>query len=238
MKKLGMLSLVALFACGMVATDVLADVTGSVTLELPGGKTPGRRKLNMAADPVCAGKHTAPALSERLIVGEEAALQNVFVYVSSEVKGKFDVPEEPVVLDQNGCVYKPHVLGVMAGQTIRILNNDGTLHNIHPKPKVNAEFNQAMPKFLKKKDKVFDKAEQMIPIKCDVHPWMQAFVGVMDHPFFAVSGADGSFEIKGLPDGTYTVTAWHEICGSMEQEVTVKDGAASASFTMQLPKKK
>ena len=239
MKALGSLLMGLFFVCSLVVTDVAADVSGSATLELPGGKVPGRRKLNMAADPVCAGKHTSAALSERLITNEKGQLQNVFVYVSKGLEGKeFDVPSEPVVLDQNGCLYKPHVLGVRAGQTIRILNSDGTLHNIHPKPKVNAEFNQAMPKFLKKKDKIFDKAEQMIPVRCDVHPWMQAHIGVMDHPYFAVSGADGAFTIEGLPDGTYTVTAWHEICGSMDQEVTVKDGAASVSFAMKLPKRK
>ncbi len=219
-----------------------AAVTGKVSLDLPGGKKPGRKKLQMAADPVCAGKHSAdaPARSEVVVVNDDGTLRNVFVYVKAGLEGKkFDVPAEPVVLDQNGCMYKPHVLGVRAGQPIKILNNDGTLHNIHPKPKVNTEFNMAMPKFLKVKTKTFDKAEVMIPVKCDVHPWMQSYVGVMDHPFFAVTGDGGAFELKGLPAGTYTVEAWHERLGSQTQEVSIKDGeAAAVDFTFKIPKKK
>ena len=191
MRLLGYVSLLALLLIGLSGTEALAGaaVNGKVTLELPGGKKPGRKKLQMASDPVCAGKHTSPALSPRLLVGDSGQLQNVFVYISKGLEGeKFDVPSEPAVLDQSGCLYKPHVLGVMAGQTIRILNTDGTLHNVHPKPKVNAEFNLAMPKFMKKKDKVFTQTELGIPIKCDVHPWMLGYVHVMSHPFFAVSG--------------------------------------------------
>ncbi|MDA0745336.1 MAG: carboxypeptidase regulatory-like domain-containing protein [bacterium] len=211
-----------------------ASVKGTVKLELPGGKVPGRKKIQMAADPVCNAKHTEAALSEVLVVDDDGAMHNVFVYVKKGLAGKkFDVPVEPAVLDQNGCMYQPHVLGVRAGQEVLILNSDGTLHNVHPKPTVNDEFNLAMPKFMKKKTVTFSKPEVMIPIKCDVHPWMQSYIGVLDHPFFAVTGEGGTFELKGLPAGTYTVEAWHESdrIGSQTQEVTVKDGeSASLDF--------
>ncbi len=226
-----------------VAAEAMAGaaVTGTIKFELPGGKKPSRKKIQMAADPVCAGKHTeAPARSEVVVVDDDGALHNVFVHVKTGLEGKkFDVPTEPVILDQRGCMYKPHVFGVRAGQPIKILNSDGTLHNIHPRPKVNTEFNIAMPKFLKQKVKTFDKAEMMIPVKCDVHPWMQSYIGVMDHPFFSVTGDGGTFALKDLPAGTYTIEAWHERLGSQTQEVTVKDGeSAAVDFTFQIPKKK
>lgn len=228
---------------GFVAAEVMAGavVTGTIKFELPGGKKPGRKKIQMAADPVCASKHTeAPARSEVVVVDDDGALHNVFVHVKTGLEGKkFDVPTEPVILDQTGCMYKPHVFGVRAGQPIKILNSDGTLHNIHPRPTVNTEFNLAMPKFLKQKVKTFDKAEMMIPVKCDVHPWMQSYIGVMDHPFFSVTGDGGTFALKDLPAGTYTIEAWHERLGSQTQEVTVEDGESVAvDFTFQIPKKK
>jgi plastocyanin len=198
----------------------------------------------MQADPVCASKHTEKVLSEAVLVNENNTLANVFVYVSKGLEGKtFDIPAEPVVLDQKGCLYSPRVLGVMAGQKIKILNNDGTLHNIHPKPKVNKEFNMAMPKFLKVKEVTFDKPEidpetgitRMIPVRCDVHPWMSGHIGVMSHPFYGVSDGSGMFTLKGVAAGTYTVTAWHEIFGSKSAEVTVAHGgSAAADFTYSL----
>ncbi|MSS73037.1 MAG: hypothetical protein EXS64_16315 [Candidatus Latescibacteria bacterium] len=195
----------------------------------------------MNADPVCASKHTAEAavLSEAVVVNGNGTLKNVFVYVKKGLEGKkFPVPPIPAVIDQHGCLYVPHVLGMQAGQSLKILNNDGTLHNIHPRPKVNPEFNLAMPKFLKEKAVTFDKPEVMIPVKCDVHPWMQSYIGVVDHPFFNVTGDGGTFELKGLPAGKYTIEAWHEVCGSKEQEVTVAEGGtASADFTFSLPGK-
>ncbi len=236
MKTFGVLSVTAFAVFCLTSTEVLADgsVTGKVNLKE--AKQPGRKKLNMAADPVCASKHTEAVRSEALLVNDGGTMRNVFVYVSKGVEGKkFDVPEEAAVLDQNGCIYQPRVLGVRAGQKINILNNDGTLHNVHPKPKTNSEFNQAMPKFMKKKTVSFDKAEVMVPVKCDVHPWMQGYVAVMDHPYYGVTGDGGTFELNGLPAGTYTITAWHEVFGSQAQEVTVTDGeSASAEFTYAL----
>ena len=236
MKSFGVFSVTAFAVFCLTSTEVLADggVVGKVNLKET--KQRVRKKLNMASDPVCASKYTEAVYSEALMVNDGGTMRNVFVYVSKGAEGKkFDVPEKAAVLDQNGCVYTPRVLGVRAGQKINILNNDGTLHNVHPKPKTNAEFNQAMPKFMKKKTVSFDKAEVMVPVKCDVHPWMQGFVAVMDHPYYGVTGDGGAFELKGLPAGNYTITAWHEVFGSQTQEVTVKDGeSASAEFTYAL----
>ena len=228
-------SIVILAAALIASGSVFAggDVSGKISWE---GKVPGRKVLKMQADPVCASKHTEKVLSDKVVVNENGTLLNVFVYVSKGLEGKsFDVPEEPVILDQKGCLYSPRVLGVMAGQKIRILNSDGTLHNVHPKPKVNKEFNLAMPKFMKMKEVVLDKPEVMIPIRCDVHPWMSGHIGVTSHPFYGVSGGSGAFSLKGVPAGTYTVTAWHEVFGTKSVEVTVADGGSAAvDFTYSL----
>jgi plastocyanin len=221
-----------------VATAGTAAAGGTVAgkVAYKEGTQPPQRKLAMAADPICASKHEGgQALSEAVLVNGNGTLRNVFVYVSSEVKGTFKAPAEPAVIDQHGCLYKPRVLGMMAGQTLRVLNSDGTLHNVHPKPQVNTEFNLAMPKFMKQKDVVFEKPEQMIPVKCDVHPWMQGHIAVMSHPFFAVTGETGSFSLPNLPAGKYTLTAWHETFGTKTGEVTVAEGGtASIDFTFEL----
>lgn len=229
--------------CGVavlfLAVEALAaggTVSGKIAFE---GTAPGRKKLDMNADPVCAGKHSSAVLSEVVVVNGNGTLKNVFVYIKKGLEGKkFPVPTAPAVLDQNGCMYIPHVLGVQAGQPIKVLNSDGTLHNIHPRPKANQEKNLAMPKFMKEKvmADLSLKAEVMIPVKCDVHPWMQSYIGVVDHPFFAVTGDAGTFDLKGLPAGKYTLEAWHEHCGSQTQEVTVTEGGtATANFAFKLP---
>ncbi len=229
--------------CGVAGLFIAAEafaaggtVSGKMAFD---GAAPGRKKLDMNADPVCASKHKEAVLSEAVVVNGNGTLKNVFVYVKKGLEGKkFPVPPTPVVLDQHGCQYVPHVLGMQAGQSLKILNNDGTLHNIHPRPKVNKEFNLAMPKFLKEKAVTFDKPETIIPVKCDVHPWMQSYIGVLDHPFFAVTGDGGTFELKGLPAGKYTIEAWHEVCGAQTQEVTVAEGGtASVNLTFKLPAK-
>jgi len=218
----------ALMASG--AAYAAGDVSGTISWE---GKIPGRKALKMQADPVCASKHTGKVLSSRVVISPESKIANVFVYVSKGLEGKsFDTPAEPAVLDQKGCLYEPKIMGVMAGQKIKVLNSDGTLHNVHPKPKVNKEFNLAMPKFMKVKEILIEKPEVMIPVKCDVHPWMSAHIGVMSHPHFNVSSEDGSFSLKGVPAGSYTVTAWHEVFGSKSVDVTVADGGSvTADFS-------
>ena len=165
---------------------------------------------------------------------------NVIVYLKGvEYSGK--TPSNEVIIDQKGCVYSPHVLGVQAGQPLKILNSDATMHNIHGLPKINKEFNFGMPKSLKQKTVTFNKAEDVFVIKCDVHPWMKSYTQVFDHPYFAVSGSDGSFSISNVPDGTYEAIAWQEKFGSkriMTQSVTVKSGDAELNFSFERPKKK
>ena len=144
------------------------------------------------------------------------------------------------IIDQNGCMYSPHVMGVMAGQPVKILNSDATMHNIHALPKVNREFNKGMPKSLKEISTVFDKSEDVFVIKCDVHPWMKSYTQVFDHPYFAVTGTDGTFNIPNVPDGTYEIVAWQEKFKNkvLIQSVTIKGGSASVDFNFKRPKKK
>jgi plastocyanin len=157
-----------------------------------------------------------------VIVSGDGSLQNVFVYVKDGLGAlKFPVPATPLVLDQKGCQYRPHVFGVQVGQTIEILNSDNTLHNIHAWPQANAEFNKGQALQGMKDTHVFSTQEVMVPFRCDVHRWMNSFVGVIGHPFFAVTGADGSFQLQGLPPGTYTIEAWHEKFGTKTASVTI-----------------
>jgi plastocyanin len=204
-----------------------SSVTGTVTFD---GKAPVMKPLAMDADPVCAKKHPTPAMNEMLVLGSGNTMGNVMVYVSKGLPaGKtYPAPKTPVVLDQNGCMYKPHVMGIQVGQTYKILNSDGILHNIHTLPKVNKAFNRAMPATSKEATTTFDKEEAIFNIKCDVHPWMSAYVGTFTHPFYTVTGADGKFTISGLDPGTYEITAWHERLGTKTASVTV---AASGSKT-------
>jgi hypothetical protein len=208
-------------------------VAGKVTLE---GAAPSQEAIQMAADPNCARLHTTPVTTEFVVVGEGGALANSFVYLKSGVQGDFPPPAEPVLLDQQGCVYHPHVIGIQVGQPLEILNSDETLHNIHAMPKINKEFNIGQPVKGLKTQRTFDAAEVMIPFKCDVHKWMNSYAGVVEHPFFAVSGPDGNFTIDGVPPGTYTVEVWHEQFGTKEMSVTVAETAtAEANFSFAAP---
>jgi plastocyanin len=213
------------------------SVTGTITFD---GKPPALRPLAMDADPACAKKHTGPVPSEMLALGKANTMGNILVWVSKGLPaGKtFPVPKTPVTLDQNGCVYKPHVMGIMVGQTYRILNNDGVLHNIHTLPKVNASFNKGMPPTLKETTTVFSKPEEVFHIKCDVHPWMSAYIAVFTHPFFSATATDGKFTISGLDPGTYEITAWHERLGTQTASVTVgASDTKTQNFTFKLPAK-
>ena len=216
-------------AAGLVVVSVLvwprvvvaaSSVTGTIVFD---GKAPALKPLTMDADPVCAKKHTTPAPSEALVLGSGNTMANVVVWVSKGLPaGKtYPAPKTPVTLDQNGCQYKPHVQGIMVGQAYRILNSDGILHNVHTLPKVNPAFNRPMPATLKEATTTFAKPEPIFQIKCDVHPWMTAYIGVFTHPFFSATGTDGKFTISGLDPGTYEITAWHERLGTQTASVTV-----------------
>ena len=173
----------------------------------------------MASDPRCINPG---AVTETVVTGTDGGLQNVFVYVKDGLGDvSFPVPATPAVIDQKGCQYRPHVFGVQVGQPIEILNSDATLHNIHALPMANQGFNVGQALQGLRHTHTFSTKEVMVPFKCDVHRWMSAYVGVLDHPFHAVTKADGSFALNGLPPGTYTVEAWHESLGTMTQSVTV-----------------
>lgn len=196
------------------------DVCGKVMFT--GEKRPKRSEIKMNADPYCDKHNTGKKIgSEDFLIGKEGQMANVFVYVTAGVTGKFDPPAEKPLLDQVGCMYTPHVLGMVKGQSLQIKNSDATLHNVHCLSKANPEFNFGQPVQNDIREKPFRKAEEAIKIKCDVHPWMGAWLFVLDHPFFSVSDRDGKFEIKGLPAGKYTLTAWHEKLGTTTKEVEV-----------------
>lgn len=216
------------FAAGPV---LAGDVTGTITYT---GKVPNLKPIAMDADPVCKSKHATPAPSEALVLGSGNTMANVMVRVKGPVAGAVPpVPAQPAVIDQKGCQYHPHVLGLRVGQTLQLRNSDGLLHNVHALPKVNSQFNMAMPANRLTADTKFGKEEGMFLVKCDVHGWMSAYVGVFANPFFSVTGTDGKYKISGLPPGTYEIEAWHEKLGTRTAKVTVaanKAGTADFSF--------
>jgi len=219
-----------------VSLSFAATISGTVQYA---GTAPKFKEIKMEADPICLSHHTDAVFPQTLILGEQNTMGNVFVYVKSGLPAKeYPVPTEPVILDQKGCMYDPHVLGVRVGQPLKILNPDGTLHNVHALSKVNEEFNLAMPQFRKETTQIFTKAEFMFPVKCDVHPWMEGWVAVMSHPYFQVTKADGTFILADLPAGTYEVEAWHEKLGTQIMSVTVTaDETKTADFSFAPPQK-
>ncbi len=196
------------------------EVTGTVTID---GMAPKNAAIKMNADPQCLSMNKTPQFQETFEVGGDGkSLANVFVHVKDGLGSYvYDAPTEPMKIDQQACRYHPHVLGIRVGQALEIVNSDDTLHNIHATPKDNSEFNTGQPIQGMKTTHTFDKAEIMVPFKCDVHGWMNAYIGVLDHPYFAVTDKDGKFDLKTLPPGTYTIEAWHERLGTAEQKVTI-----------------
>ena len=193
------------------------SVTGSIRFA---GTAPKSEPIAMQSDPYCSGQGAAS--TETVVVGSGGGLQNVFVYVKDGLGNlQFPVPATPVTLDQRGCVYRPHVFGIQVGQPLEIVNSDETLHNVHAIPQSNREFNRGQALKGMKHTHVFSTKEVLVPFKCDVHKWMTAFVGVVDHPFHAVTAANGTFQLTGLPPGTYTIEAVHETLGAQTQSVTI-----------------
>src|SRR5882724_11155110 len=197
-----------------------ADVKGVAMID---GAAPKNEPIKMNADPVCVKANTTPQSQETYEVGADGkTLGNVFVYIKDGLGNYiYDTPTAPARIDQQNCRYHPHVFGMRVNQPLEILNSDPTLHNIHALPKGNSEFNTGQPIQGMKMTHTFDKPEVMVPFKCDVHGWMNAYVGVLPHPYFAVTKDDGKFELANLPPGTYTIEAWHEKLGPMTQSVTI-----------------
>jgi plastocyanin len=220
-----------------VASGVTPDlseagsISGKVNFE---GTKPRMPRIRMSAEPTCEAKHSGPTYAQTVLINENGTLKNVFIWVKEGLEDyKFDTPTEAATLDQDGCLYSPHVFGVQTNQKINIGNSDSVTHNIHPVPKNNREWNISQSPE-QKYERSFPRQEIMVPVKCNVHPWMKAYIGVISHPYFSVTGADGSFNLNDLPPGDYTVEAWHEKFGTQEQKLTVApNGASEINFVFQ-----
>jgi hypothetical protein len=205
-------------------------VTGTIHFK---GKRPAPKAIDMSEEPACVEAHRGKAYDESLVVGKDGALANAFIYVKGGLEGKtFAIPPTPVVIDQSGCWFRPRVMGIQMGQVLQVINSDPVTHNIHPMAEINRAWNHSQgagdPPIARK----FIKPEIMIPVKCNIHSWMHAFIGVLPYPYFAVSKDDGSFAIHNLPPGTYTIAVWQEKLGTQEQQITVPaHGTAEANFT-------
>jgi hypothetical protein len=207
-------------AGAVVDPATAATVTATVTFE---GAPPPPQMIRLDGDSKCVSENGAGERADEIILlGDGQALQNVFVYVKDSVTGySFPIPSEPVLLDQDKCRYTPRVLGVRVGQPLAIRNSDPLLHNVRSDGKINQAFNMSTPLEGVSFNRTFATREVMVPFKCDVHAWMTAFVGVLDHPFFATTGQNGRVSLTGLPPGTYTIEAWHEQLGTKTQQITV-----------------
>ena len=195
-----------------------ATVKGVVRFE---GQVPKPKTISMAADPNCAKLHQTPVLQQDVVTDAEGGLQNVVVFIADGLSAQsMEPPSQPVAIEQKGCTYQPHVVAMQADQRLEIVNDDPTSHNIHPAPTVNREWNKAEPPGTKAEE-TFSREEIAIPVKCNIHPWMHAYVAVFKHPYFAVTGKNGSFDLRNLPPGTYTIKAWHEKLGTSTQKITV-----------------
>ena len=198
----------------LVDSASAATITGTITFD---GIAPAPKPIDMSNDPGCKGQ----AASEQVVV-DEVHLANVLVYVKDGLANRsFDPPQQRVTIKQEGCRYVPHVVAVMTGQPVRFEDADQTLHNIHPMPKQNREWNQSQMPNSQPLDKTFSTPELMIPVKCNQHPWMRMYLNVIGNPFFAVTGKDGKFSLPGLPPGTYTIAAVQEKYGEKTQTITV-----------------
>jgi len=202
-----------------VDTATAGSVTGTIKLV---GTPPPAHKINMSADAYCASQHATPASDDTVVTGPGGTFANVVVYVQDDMsKYSFTAPPDPAKIDQKGCLYHPHIVGMMAGQTLEVTNSDSTTHNIHPVPKDNREWNQSQSPGASPLMEVFARPEDAIPVKCNVHPWMKSYIFVFKNPYFSITGTDGKYNIANLPPGTYTIVAWQEQYGTVTQQVTI-----------------
>ena len=196
------------------------EITGKVSFK---GIRPKRIRISMAQDPVCARMHQSPFYLEDYVVEPDGSLPNAFVYVKSGPEGRsYPVPKQPVILTQAGCIFRPHVFGVMAGQPIEITSKDPTTHNVHFVPRINRDWDHSLPPESPPLRVRFTKPEIMIPVTCNHHRWMYAYVGVTTNPFYAVTGSDGRFTMKGVPPGGYTLGVWTATFGTQDRRITVR----------------
>jgi plastocyanin len=205
-------------------------ITGKVMFT---GARPPVRNIDMSGEEVeCRRLHGAALPAEDVVINADGSLANVFVWVSAGLEDKkFELPAQPAEFDQRGCMFRPHVLGVRAGQPFLVSNSDPVTHNVHPMPQNNREWNQGQPPGAGKVERTFHRPEICIPVKCNVHSWMKAYICVVDHPYFAVTAGKGEFALDSVPPGAYTVSAFHEKFGILEQKVTLApSGLAEAAF--------
>jgi plastocyanin len=196
------------------------SVTGNVILD---GPPPVLRPIDMGGQPFCGKAHPSPVPPPAVVTGENGALANVVVFVKSGLGNyRFDIPRKPVVLDQQGCMYEPHVAALIAGQTLEVTNSDETLHNVHPMPRDNPEWNKSQPAGSPPISAIFSQPELAIPMMCNVHPWMKSYIFVFKNPYFVVTSKTGTFNIGNLPPGTYTIEAWQERFGTLDETVTIR----------------
>lgn len=223
------LTVVLVAACA--SHGLAGDAGGKIYFK---GTAPPRVRIMMNADPRCMAQHKDPAYGQDVVINGNGTLRNVLVSVKAGLPNrKYDPPKTRAVLEQKGCQYVPHVLGVMVGQEVQVVNDDPTLHNVHSLSKSNPQFNVAQPRQGMEMSKRFDQVETF-KVKCEVHPWMGAYVAVLNNPFFAVTSDDGSFVIKNLPPGDYTLEAWHERYGTRTASVKVgSSGTATADMTFE-----
>jgi plastocyanin len=208
------------------AIENAGRITGAVNFT---GQAPAPQPIDMSGEPTCLAKHDSPPMT-RPVIATDGHLANVFIYIKEGLSGTYATSGDRPEIDQDGCIYIPHVVGVQAGQAVTFRNSDGLLHNIKAQPTNNRTFNISQPTNMTS-TQTFSQPEIMIPVQCDVHGWMTMFIGVTNHPYFAVTGEDGSFTLDNVPPGTYTLEAWHERYGVTTQQVTIDpNGAATVTF--------
>ena len=215
----------------MPATTALGEIRGTVTF---GGSVPEPRVIDMSGDAYCFGVRGEPLMHQTVLTGADGELANVLIYIKGEVEGEFPVPQDEVLLDQEGCMYEPQVVALRVAQTLAIRNSDATMHNVHVFSERNRGFNVGQPIKGLTSRKRFRVPELGIDVKCDIHGWMQGYLAVFDHPFFSVTAEQGAFAFDGVPAGDYVLEAWHGTLGTQIVHVTVTaDGVATVAFEFQ-----